>query len=42
MNTQPATERQIAYLRRLGCMTEPRSKRHASELIDQLLKARAA
>ena len=41
-DAQPPTEEQRAYLRRLGCMVEPRSKRHASELIDQLLRGSAA
>lgn len=39
---EPPTEKQCAYLRRLGYQAEPRSKRHASELIDQLVKGRAA
>jgi hypothetical protein len=39
---EPPTGKQRAYLRRLGYQGEPRSKRHASELIDQLLRGRAA
>jgi hypothetical protein len=39
---EPPTEKQRAYLRRLGYQGEPRSKRHASELIDQQLRGRAA
>lgn len=38
MAQQPATEKQIAYLRSLGWTGEIESKLHASELIDRLLK----
>jgi hypothetical protein len=41
-DAEPPTDKQRAYLRRLGCAVEPRSKAHASALIDGLLKARAA
>ncbi len=36
MKQQPATDRQIAYVRALGYTGEVTSKAHASELIDQL------
>jgi hypothetical protein len=39
---EPPTEKQRAFLRRLGYQGVPRSKRHASQLIDELLKSRAA
>ena len=39
MDTQPATDKQVSYLRHLGWTGEVRSKLYASELIDCILKA---
>ncbi len=36
MESQPASEKQVAYIRALGFAGEVTSKAHASELIDQL------
>ena len=41
MEQQPATEKQVAYVRALGFTGEVTSKAHASQLIDQL-RTRAA
>lgn len=40
MEQQPATDKQVAYLRALGYQGEVTSKAHASELIDQLQRDR--
>jgi hypothetical protein len=40
MASQPATEKQIGYLRKLGYAGAVNSKAHASELIDGLLSQR--
>ncbi len=42
LDQQPATAKQCDYLRSLGYAGEIRSKAHASELIDQLKRARAS
>lgn len=38
MSHQPPTERQMTYLKSLGCNVLPKSKLEASELIDQWLR----
>ena len=42
LDEQPPTTKQLDYLRSLGYRGTPRSKAHASELIDGLVKARVA
>ncbi|MDP9374283.1 MAG: hypothetical protein M3Q65_17870 [Chloroflexota bacterium] len=42
LDEQPPTPKQIGYCRSLGYTGEIRSKRHASELIDGLKRARAS
>ncbi len=42
LDSQPATERQIAYARLLGYQGAIESKRHASEIIDRLKGTRVA
>lgn len=38
MADQPPTEKQISYLKKLGCAEVPTSKAHASQLIDACLR----
>lgn len=38
LKSQPATDKQISYLRALGCKEEVRSKWEAMQLIDKLMK----
>ena len=38
MAGQPPTEKQISYLKKLGCAEVPTSKAHASQLIDACLR----
>lgn len=42
MREQPPTEKQLSYLKSLGCEKTPESKLEASELISELVKKRAA
>lgn len=42
MATQPPTDKQLSYLRFLGCSEIPESKLEASELIDRYLKKKSA
>lgn len=41
MSAEPASEKQLAYLKSLGCQVVPKSKLEASELISQFLKQAA-
>ena len=42
MTSQPPTEKQINYLKKLGCKETPTSKAHASQLIDACLRQKEA
>jgi uncharacterized protein (DUF2336 family) len=42
MAKQPPTEKQLAYLRRLGCSRAPADRLEAAQLIDELTRRRAA
>lgn len=42
MAAQPPTEKQLSYLRSLGCQEVPTTKLQASQFIDQCLKNRRA
>lgn len=42
MAGQPPTEKQINYLKKLGCKETPTSKAHASQLIDACLRQKEA
>lgn len=42
MATQPPTDKQLSYLKTLGCADVPKTKLEASEMIDAFVRRRAA